>query len=67
MGLKFAENKEFNNCLRGAVPAILDIAVGNSADASPAKVLTALKELLTSETGWGNTILSALIQNEEDE
>jgi hypothetical protein len=71
-GLKFAENKDFGHCLRGAVPAILEIAVKGAtttaADApSVGNTIGAIKRLMEADSGWGFVVLSSLIQNSEDE
>jgi translation initiation factor eIF-2B subunit epsilon len=69
-GLKFAENRDFGQCLRGAVPAVLDVALRSASSAGPASlgvVVAAIKAQLDRESEWGYVILENLIQNSEDE
>ena len=71
-GLKFAENKDFGHCIRGAVPAIWDIAIecaGGKPGTVPSvgAIVTAIKRQLDEESGWGYNIFDALIQDSEDE
>ena len=70
-GLKFAENKDFGHCLRGAVPAILAIAIesatSNGSSPTVGSLVNSLKSQLDCNGNWGYTILSALIQDTDDE
>ena len=71
-GLKFAENRDFASCLRGAVPAILSIAVASgretsSGEMSISDLVRSIKKQLDSDSEWGNIILDSLIQNCDDE
>lgn len=65
--------QEFVDCIRGVVPAILDIAVRTAVDssgtASPpmASLVGAIKGQFEKDSTWGYTLLSALIQGSEDE
>jgi hypothetical protein len=68
--LKFAHNKEFKDCIQGAVPAILklilDIYDENQTGKPMMRVLNTTKTLL-GESQWGSLILKPLLQEIEDE
>jgi hypothetical protein len=72
-GLKFAENRDFADCIHGALPVLLDLALkkasgpGAAAPSVPALV-AAIKDFLDKSTSkWGYQLLRALIQGETDE
>jgi hypothetical protein len=72
-GLKFAENREFADCIHGALPVLLDLTLkkasgaGTAAPSVPALV-AAIKDMLDKATSkWGYHLLRALIQGETDE
>jgi translation initiation factor eIF-2B subunit epsilon len=68
--VKFAQNKEFSDCIRGVVPALLQIAIktgeGTGEIQSSKAIISKLKPLLT-EGGWGYMVLRPLIQEKGDE
>lgn len=72
-GLKFAENMEFADCLHGAVPVLLSLALkkasgGGAAAPSVPALVAAIKEAIDkSVSKWGYNLLRALIQGESDE
>ena len=63
--LKFAHNKEFDDCLMGALPALLEIC-GVGSDVEPVQLAKRTKEFF-SDDAWGYQILSSLIQGNENE
>ena len=79
--LKFAQNKGFGDCIRGALPPLLvaagftDVNVnsvngndenGGSASATLMQVVRAVKQLIGSEDAWGISILNSLVHKETD-
>lgn len=69
-GFKFAQNKEFSDCIRAVVPALLD-SVAPEADApvEVAKLIGSVKQICigTNNNGWGYKFLKTLSQSPEDE
>ncbi len=69
-GLKFAENKEFSDCIYGTVPTLIDIAVKSvtsSAAPTMSALVGALKTMFSKDSRWGLPLLRALVQGPEDE
>jgi len=63
--LKFAHNKEFDDCLKGSVPAILQIC-GLGSDVQAVQLIKRIKEIF-AEGAWGHDIVTSLIQNEDNQ
>jgi hypothetical protein len=69
-GFKFAQNKEFSDCLRAVVPALFDsVAPGEDAVVDVAKLIGSVKQICigASNNGWGYKLLKTLCQSTEDE
>ena len=60
--LKFAHNCEFDDCLQGALPAVLGIC-GLGSDVSAVQLITRIKSIF-ADGAWGHDIVTSLIQNE---
>jgi len=63
-GYKFAQNKEFHDCIAGIIPALLRICCNGDAltQSGIAQFLSLVKE-----DAWGHKILSNMIQDDDDE
>lgn len=72
-GLKFAQNKTFSDCLRGAVPQLLALPFVSGdgtgqmvTGLKTMEILASLKASL-SEGGWGYNVIKPLVQDTGDE
>lgn len=70
-GFKFAQNKEFLDCIQAVIPALFDsIAPGpNDPSVDVSKLIGAVKKICigSNNNGWGYKLLKALCQGPEDE
>jgi hypothetical protein len=66
--LKFAHNKQFSDCLSGAFPALIDVAISSRASTGNKIVSTmnSVKKVISKDS-WGYKILKALTLDQDDE
>ena len=66
---KFAHNKEFSDCIRGVVPAVLKVVLEKSAtvakDSETLRIMTAAKAQFVAG-GWAHGLLRPLLQESVD-
>ena len=67
-GFKFAQNKEFSDCLRAVIPGLMEIV---AKDVNPAndqvKLIQAVKQICTaSPSCWGYKLVNGLTQSDAD-
>ncbi|KAJ1424856.1 nucleotide-diphospho-sugar transferase [Ochromonadaceae sp. CCMP2298] len=68
-GYKFAQNKSYCDCLRGIVPAVVEIALAEGGPPScfkPALVVAKFKSLV-KEGGWGHELITCMIQDQTEQ
>mmetsp|Transcript_1218 Transcript_1218/g.1986 ORF Transcript_1218/g.1986 Transcript_1218/m.1986 type:complete len:748 (-) Transcript_1218:122-2365(-) len=64
-GFKFAQNKEFSDCVRGVVLALLTIVTEECESSSPTELIARLKGMFGLEQ-WGYQLVYALLQEHTD-
>lgn len=70
----FFFKQSFSDCIRGCVPAFVSIALAEGSKslnstpgATQLAIITFLKSFLSSNKGWGFSLLKALLQDITDE
>jgi len=64
--LKYAQNTEYSDCIRGVIPALVEVSGAGTEGTSPVAVAKQLKKLIGSEESWGYRILKKLVFDDDD-